>query len=283
MTIREALERAAATARQKASDATAWDARVLLAHAVGRGGPLSLDLRQEVDPEAAARFEALWARRVAGVPAQHLLGEWDFFGRPFSIDGRALIPRPETEGLVAAALAEASGARRVLDAGTGSGILGITWLLERPDARAVALDISLAALALARANARRHGVAERLSLFAGDWLSALSGSRFELILANPPYLSATEEPHLSATVRDHEPRRALYAGSDGLEAIRHLLDALPRFLVPAGYFIFELGFGQADAVAREIRSRPAWEFVRIDPDLAAIPRVAVARARSIAA
>lgn len=282
MTIKEALERAAATARLSGSDATAWDARVLLAHAIGRGGPLSLDVRQELEQEGAARFELLWVRRVRGVPPQHLIGEWDFFGRSFHVDGRALIPRPETEGLIAAALAESPAATQVLDAGTGSGILGITWLLERPGARAVGLDVSLEALALARANARRHGVSNRLALLAGDWLSALSERRFELILANPPYLSATEEPQLSPTVREHEPRSALYAGRDGLEAIRHLLDTLPAFLVPAGYFIFELGFGQGDTVASEIRARPAWEFVRIDQDLASIPRVAIARARSIA-
>ena len=281
MTVREALEAAALRAREAGSDATAWDARILLAHTLGHGGPLSLDLRQELAAEPASRFEMLWSRRIGGAPVQHLIGEWDFYGRRFLVDARALIPRPETEGLITAALSEAADAPAVLDGGTGSGILGITWLLERPESRVVGLDVSLDALALARANARRHGVSDRLLLLAGDWLSALTGVRFHLALANPPYLSAGEEPSLSPTVRDHDPRRALYAGSDGLQAIRHLLDTLPGFLVPAGLFVFELGFGQADAVAREIRARVAWEFVRIEEDLASIPRVAIARARSI--
>lgn len=281
MTVREALEAAAFRAREADSDATAWDARVLLAHTLGHGGPLSLDLRQELAVEPASRFETLWSRRIGGAPVQHLIGEWDFYGRRFLVDGRALIPRPETEGLITAALSEVADAPAVLDGGTGSGILGITWLLERPESRVVGLDVSLDALALARANARRHGVSDRLHLMAGDWLSALAGVRFHLVLANPPYLSAGEESALSPTVREHEPRRALYAGTDGLQAIRHLLDTLPGFLVPAGLFVFELGFGQADAVAREIRARVAWEFVRIEEDLASIPRVAIVRARSI--
>jgi release factor glutamine methyltransferase len=281
LTIREALDAAARRAREAESDASAWDARVLLAHTLGYGGPLSLDLRQQLPPDAASRFDALWARRIRGAPVQHLIGEWDFYGRRFLVDARALIPRPETEGLIAAALREAPRAPLVLDGGTGSGILGITWLLERPESRVVALDVSLDALVLARANGLRHGVSGRLRLLAGDWLSALSGVRFDLAIANPPYLAAGEESGLAPTVRDHEPRRALYAGADGLAAIRHLLDTLPAYLVPAGLFVFELGFGQADAVAREIRARVAWEFVRIEEDLAAIPRVAIARARSM--
>lgn len=279
-TVREALEGARAIAAEAGSEATVWDARILLSHAIGRGGPLSLDPRQELSEGGCERFERFWAARVRGVPVQHLLGEWEFYGRRFLVDGRALIPRPETEGLIAAALREAPDARRVLDAGTGSGVLAITWLLERSASRAIAVDVSLEALVLAGANARQHGVHRRLGLLAGDWLSPLAEAGFELVLANPPYLSASEERNLSPSVRDHEPRHALYAGSDGLLAIRHLLDTLPWFLVPAGLFIFELGFGQAEAVAREVRSRVAWEFLRIEEDLASIPRVAIVRARS---
>ncbi len=280
MRIGERLSQAEARVRESGSDATAWDARLLLAHILATRNPLALDPRGELPPEAAARFETLWERRLAGVPVQHLLGEWDFYGRSFSVDSRALVPRPETEILIAAALREAPEARQVLDAGTGSGILAITWLLERPEARALALDASLEALALARANAARHGVLERVSLVSSDWVSALGEKPFDLALANPPYLSAADEPSLSSTVRDHEPRRALYAGRDGLQAIGHLLDALPRLLRPAGLFVFEFGFGQAEAVKREIRSRVVWEFVRVEADLNGIPRVAVARRRA---
>ena len=164
-----------------------------------------------------ARFTGLWDKRLAGVPVQHLIGEWDFYGRPFRVDGRALVPRPETEILLEQALKEAPDARRVLDAGTGSGIIAITYLLEQPQARAVALDISLDALALARENAARHGVLDRLALVASDWLSALAAAPFDVILSNPPYLAVGESPHLPPTVRDHDPRRALFAGDDGLD------------------------------------------------------------------
>ncbi len=227
MTIRELLENAANGAIAAGSDASLWDARLLLAHALGGLSPLALDLRQSPDAGHAARFLSLWEKRLTGVPVQHLIGEWDFYGRAFRVDSRALVPRPETEILVEQALREAPEARRVLDAGTGSGIIAITFLLERPESRAVALDISLDALALARQNARAHDVLPRLSLVASDWLTALGPTDFDLVLSNPPYLTLGEAPHLPPTVRDHDPRRALFAGDDGLAAIRQLLAAVP--------------------------------------------------------
>ena len=172
---------------------------------------------------------------------------------------------------------EAPDARRVLDAGTGSGIIGITYLLERPKATAVALDISVDALALARQNAAQHGVLSRLSLVASDWLSALAPSPFDVILSNPPYLAIGESPHLPPTVRDHDPRRALFAGDDGMVAIRHLLATLPPFLEPGGVLVFEMGFGQSEAVRSEILARPVWRFVRVEPDLEGIPRICIVR------
>ena len=283
MTVREVLNAAARLARDSGAEATEWDARVLLAHAMGAAGPLALDPTVEAAPAKQSLFEALWSRRLSGVPVQHLLGEWGFYGRPFTVDGRALVPRPETELLVTAALTEAPGARRILDAGTGSGILAVTLLLERPRALAVGLDSSVEALALAGENARRHGVSGRLALVGSDWLSALARygvlprGGFDLAVSNPPYLADSDRPGLSPTVRDHDPSRALFAGEDGLTAIRHLLDTLPGYLRPGAPFLFEIGWGQAGDVEREILSRPAWSFARIEPDLAGIPRVAVAR------
>jgi release factor glutamine methyltransferase len=159
----------------------------------------------------------------------------------------------------------------------------VTYLLERPEARGVALDISLDALALARENATRHGVLPRIDLLASDWLSALSPVPFDVLLSNPPYLSLGEAPHLPPTVRDHDPRRALFAGQDGLEAIRHLLETAPKFVASGAPLVFEIGFGQAAAVQAEVRRRPAWEFLRIVPDLEGIPRVALARRTAAAA
>jgi len=282
MTTGELLKDAAERAVAAGSDATVWDARLLLAHALGGVSPLALDPRQTLELAPAGRFERLWDKRLSGVPVQHLIGEWDFYGRPFRVDGRALVPRPETEVLVEESLRETSGARRVLDAGTGSGIIAITFLLERPEATVVALDVSVDALALARQNAERHGVLSRLSLIASDWLSALGPAKFDAVLSNPPYLAIGESPSLPPTVRDHDPRRALFAGTDGLAAIRQLLASLPAVLAPGGTLVFEIGFGQAEAVRSEILSRPVWRFVKIVPDLEGIPRICVARLESAA-
>jgi len=278
VTIAERLSDAQSRARRAGSDATGWDARLLLAHAVGHDKPLALDPRGDVPAGAASRFEELWERRLSGMPVQHLLGEWDFFGRPFLVDSRALVPRPETELLIETALAEAPKARRVLDLGTGTGVLAVTWLVERTDSRAVALDVSLEALALARANAVRHAVITRLDLLAGDWTSALpTGPLFDLAVSNPPYLALSEAGDLSTTVRDHDPARALFAGADGLDAIRRLLDEAPAHLESGAPFLFEIGSGQADTVACEVASRASWRLDRIVPDLAGIPRVVVLR------
>jgi release factor glutamine methyltransferase len=277
MNVSELLKAAEQSANENAAEASPWDARLLLAHALGGRNPLSLDARQELEERDEAKFRALWARRVAGEPVQHLLGEWDFYGRPFRVDRRALIPRPETEVLAAAALAEAPGSRRAIDLGTGSGVLAITYLLEKPEARAVAVDASLEALALSRTNAARHGVLPRLSLAAADWVSSIGRARFDLAVSNPPYLARSERTALPKTVRDHDPDRALFAGEDALAAIRHLLNELPRLLERDALFLFEIGYGQSEPVSREIAGRPQWRFVRIDPDLNGIPRVAVAR------
>lgn len=276
ITARELLEGAAELARTSGSDATPWDARILLAHALGFRNPLSVDPSAAIGPQTGERFRNFWERRLRGVPVQYVLGEWDFFGRPFRADSRALVPRPETETLVEIALGRAPVAGTILDAGTGSGILAITLLLERPQARAVAVDASLDALALARENAGRHGVTGRLRLVGSDWLSAIGDLRFDLAVSNPPYLSLSEADSLAPSVREHEPAIALFSGPEGLSSIQSLLDALPRVLGPGAPFLCEIGYGHARAVQKEISARPAWEFERIVPDDAGIPRVVVA-------
>jgi release factor glutamine methyltransferase len=277
VTVQEILASAQELDRPPGVDPTTWDSRILLAHSVGHRNPLALDPRSEIPEAAAARFQLLWRERLSGVPVQHLVGEWDFFGRPFRVDPRALVPRPETELLIETALAAAPGAARVIDLGTGSGILAVTWLVERPGSRAVALDASTDALALARENATRHRVASRLDLVASDWTAAISqGARFDLAISNPPYLATSEAAGLSPTVRDHDPARALFAGEDGLDAVRRLLDGLPAFLSRGAPFVFEIGAGQSPAVEREIARRHGWRLDRIVPDLAGIPRAVVA-------
>jgi release factor glutamine methyltransferase len=276
--VQSVLKAAESVARENAAEATLWEARLLLAHSAGHGRPLALDPREELPAEVESLFRRLWERRVSGVPVQHLVGEWDFFGRPFIVDGRALVPRPETELLVETALREAPDAKRVLDLGTGSGVIGVTWLLERPGSRVVAVDASIGAVALASENARRHGVTSRLELCASDWTSAIAdGARFDVALSNPPYLASGDAPGLSPTVRDHDPAAALFSGEDGLDAIRRLLEILPRHVAPGRPFVFEIGAGQAASVEQEVAARPAWRLERIVADLAGIPRIAVAR------
>jgi HemK-like putative methylase len=138
------------------------------------------------------------------------------------------------------------------------------------------------ALALTRENTRRHGVGSRLDIVASDWLSAVEGPPFELVMANPPYLTLSGAVDLSATVREHEPERALFSGEDGLAAIRHLLDEVPRHLTPGAPFLFEFGYGQDELVKHEVRRRAQWLLVGVEPDLAGIPRVAIARKRNAA-
>lgn len=253
-----------------------YEAEELLARAAARPRAWFLGRRAEpADASARAAFEALVARRAAGEPLQYLLGEWEFLGRTFRVDPRALIPRLETEGIVEAARVAAPFARALADLGTGSGILAVTLALERPLSRVLAIDRSPSALALAMENARRHGVAERVRAVASDWLSALRPRPlFDLAVANPPYVPVADAPHLSKTVSDFEPPLALYGGGDGLEPMRALLAGLGVFLRPGAPFVFELGYGQARDVSALLEASGTFRLVDIRLDAAGIPRTA---------
>ena len=253
----------------------------LLARAAGRPRSWFLTRRREpAPPGEAASFRSLVERRAAGEPLQYLLGEWEFHGRTFRVDPRALIPRGETEGIVDVAREAAPGAKRILDAGTGSGILAVTFALEWPLSRVVALDRSLDALALARENARAFGVESRVAFAASDWLTAFAPRRppgpFALVVANPPYVPLADAPHLDKTVSDHEPGLAIYGGEDGLDPLRLLLASLKPFLPPGAPFIFEFGYGQASAVTDLIECSGAFELSAVRLDAAGIPRTATA-------
>lgn len=258
-----------------------FEAEELLASAAGR--PRSWFLarrREEAGGDDEARFRALVARRAAGEPLQYLLGEWEFLGRTFRVDPRALIPRRETEAIVEMARDAAPSARSVLDAGTGSGILAVSIALERPAARVVAVDRSEAALALARSNAVLHGVSARVSFVASDWLSGLAPRPlFDLAVANPPYVPRVDAPHVEKTVSDHEPHLALFGGDDGLDAVRVLLGELPARLLPGAPFLFEIGYGQAREASGLVEASPAFLLEDVRLDAAGIPRTVVARRR----
>jgi release factor glutamine methyltransferase len=268
----------AARARLSGRDHAPFEAEELLARAAARPRAwFHARRRERSDAASASAFETLVERRAAGEPLQYLLGEWEFLGRTFGVDPRALIPRGETEAIVEEARRAAPDAVRLADLGTGSGVLAVSLALERPRARVLALDRSPAALALAAANARRHGVAGRVRLAASDWLSALgAGARFDLVVANPPYVPLSDRPHLSKTVSEHEPGLALYGGDDGLDPLRAILAALPAFLERDAPFVFEFGYSQANDVSALVEAAPGFRLERVRLDAAGIPRTATA-------
>lgn len=249
-----------------------------LAELALHAGPAEVFARKHAPlaPAEAAAFERLLALRVARVPFARLAGEREFWSLPFRLNAATLVPRPESETLVEAALArvrDRSARLRVLDLGTGSGCLLLALLGELPRATGLGVDAMPAALACARANAARLGLARRARWRRGDWGKGLAG-RFDVVLANPPYVSEREWRTLEPEVRRHDPRRALVAGRDGLAAYRRILPRLPRLLGRAGFACLEIGWRQAGAV-RALARRAGLRVAEIRPDLAGRPRCVV--------
>lgn len=232
---------------------------------------------QPVDAGIAARFATLLARRAAGEPMAYLLGRREFYGRSFAVDERVLIPRPETELLVEIALAadlpvEAS----VLDIGTGSGCIALTLAAERPRWRVQATDLSLGALACARANARGLGLSDRVAFVAADLAAPIVLAGMDLVVANPPYIDPLEPALIALDVRTYEPHLALFAGESGLATLARLF-GLAEGLHAGALLACEIGFGQLDAVLDLASARPALELVEVRRDLADIARDVVFR------
>jgi release factor glutamine methyltransferase len=256
------------------------DARALLAHVSGQRREWLLAHEDEPAPEAiAATFHALAERRRRGEPLAYLVGHREFYGRPFTVTPAVLIPRPETELLVEAALARlpASGAAvRVLDLGTGSGAIAVSLALARPDATVWATDLSPAALAVAQHNAHALG-ASNIHWLMGDWWQALPthAAAFDCVVANPPYI-ATHDGHLQTPALQHEPRAALASGQDGLDALQRIIGNAPPWLRTGGWLMLEHGFAQGPAV-RAALNNPAWQDVETLVDLPGHERVTVAR------
>lgn len=269
--VAEAASEAAAVLAAAGVAEPRADAEVLLAHVLGcaRGALLARG-RSTLAPAAAARFERLVAARRRRRPLWHLLGRREFWSLDVVVDARVLTPRPETELLVEQALRLAPAGGLVVDAGTGSGAVAVAIARERPDLRVLALDVDGDALAVAAANRRR--LAPAVALLRASWLSALAPASADVVVANPPYVPDGAIAGLAPEVRDYEPRRALAAGPDGLREIGRLVAEAAGVLVPGGWLVFEIGWGQADA-ARALCTGPAWEpDAAVDPDLAGIPR-----------
>lgn len=259
-------------ARLLAQFVLGWDAVRFLA-----------DARRADSPDFAARYDALVERRARREPLAYITGSQEFWNLTFEVSPAVLIPRPETEGIVEAALKEfpdADAPLRMADVCTGSGCLAVALARERGNGTMTATDISADALAIAKRNASRHGVQARVRFLETDLLRDAPGP-FDLIVANPPYVPDGDRETMQPEVRDYEPALALFAGADGLTIVRRLLEQAPARLAPGGLLIFEFGFGQADDVEHLIATTPGLTMTRVENDLQHIPRVAVCRSSGL--
>jgi release factor glutamine methyltransferase len=222
------------------------------------------------------RFRTLVNRRLTGEPIQYITGETEFYGLPFRVMPDVLIPRPETEHLVEKVLALAVNlpAPHIVDIGTGSGVIAVALADHLPDAQITAIDLSVSALVIARENAKNNGVA--LRFLEGDLLAPVAFEKFEIIVSNPPYVPTADRDQLSVEVRDFEPALALFAGDDGLDIYRRLIPAAFHALIPGGFVVLEIGFGQSPAITN-LLAASGFEKIEFLPDLQGIPRVASAQ------
>src|ERR1700759_5622857 len=255
--------------------ASTREARLLLGHVLGLSEARVIARQEtEVPPEAEGRFRDLLARRLAGEPVAYLTGERELWGRPFAVDSRVLIPRPETEHIIEVALQERLPERPwILDVGTGSGILAVTLALEIPGSRAVATDLSPGALAVAAKNAQRLGA--RVSLVNTDLAAGLDLSRFDLVVSNPPYVDRSEIPEMSVEVHGFEPSLALFPPGDGDSLYPRLFAQCSGLRSGVGLAV-EIGRGQLAAIRRHAEGS-GLEIAEVREDYAGIPRTVLLR------
>jgi release factor glutamine methyltransferase len=270
-----------AEARQRIPAA---EARLLLGHLLGKTTAW-LEAHRDEPVAVADEYSALVGRRAAGEPVAYLIGVREFYGRDFAVTPDVLIPRPETELLVDIAKTKfaaggttpakvgAGETAQILDLGTGSGCLAVTLVLELPGARVMAVDVSPAALEIARTNAARLGA--QVEFIESDWFAALSSRRFDLIVANPPYVAAGD-PHLSEGDLCFEPPGALTDHADGLAAIRRIVADAPHWLAAGGWLLFEHGYDQG-TVVRELLDAAGFTEIEQHCDLAGIVRASGGR------
>lgn len=286
MTWRQLLDEAAADVGDR------LEARRIVEHAAGLpAGRLFGHLDETAPTVAAEQVHAMAARRRSGEPLQHVVGRWGFRGLDVAVDGRALVPRPETELLVDVALSEwdriaggdtAAAFRLVADLGTGSGVIALSLAAEREGLEVFAVDRSAAALSLARENlgTLAEHVRTRVCLLQGDWFEALPArlvGQFALVVSNPPYVAADEWRRLEPVVRDHDPYDALVAGATGLEAVERLVSEAPRWLAPAGALVVEIAPHQRAAVLAQVERDVRYSSATVTTDLAGRPRILLAR------
>jgi release factor glutamine methyltransferase len=254
------------------------DAEMLVLHLVQRDRTfLIANPLANLSAEGAVRYYALVERRLGGEPIQYIIGETEFYGLPFRVNRHVLIPRPETEHLVEKVISLAAHCERprIVDVGTGSGAIAVALAHKLPAVSMTAIDVSAAALAVARGNAERNGVASRIRFLDGDLLAPVAGEKFEIVVSNPPYVAERDRGSLSVEVRDYEPSLALFAGS-GLDIYRRLIPEARAVLVAGGFLALEIGYGQDSAVAG-LLAEAGFEQIEFTADLQGIPRVATGR------
>jgi release factor glutamine methyltransferase len=263
------------------------DARVLIGHALGLDHTgLVAAANRQISDLTASQIERFAARRLAREPVARIIGEREFWGLPLTVTPDVLVPRPETETVVELALdrLDRAGPRarplRIADLGTGSGAILLALLSELPDARAIGTDTDVRALTVARTNAARRGLAARAAFSACDFGAALAGP-FDLVVANPPYIASAEIATLEPEVREHDPRRALDGGADGLSAYRALAADAARLLGAAGHLVLEIGAGQEQAVTNLLEAG-GLAMAATRPDLSSTIRALAARPASVA-
>ena len=279
MTVLELIQNTTAFLQRKGVESPRLSIEYLLAEALGkRRLDLYLDYDQRLPEQILEPLRDKVRRRSEGEPLQHLLGSWEFYGRRFKTDRRALIPRPETERLAELMLkqipVETSSGARLADIGTGSGVLAITLALERPGLEVVATDISADTLALARENGRAHGIDGRIKWLQTDLLSGVD-TDFDFLVTNLPYIPTAEMATLPREVR-HDPPLALDGGADGLDVIRRFIEEAPSHLKPGAGVLLEIGISQASGVA-DILQQQKYRDISVEKDYQGVERFVSAR------
>ena len=275
MTVQTALLQGTNLLEEAAVGAPRLTAEVLLAHAMRRERVyLFAHPEQELREVEWLHYGRYLHERLQGKPTQYITKRQEFYGREFRVSPEVLIPRPETEHIVEAALPLARESRRILDVGAGSGALAVTLQLET-GVETVATEISAAAALVAADNASRLGA--RVAVVVCDLMEAIAAGSADLIVSNPPYVPMGEREGMQREVRDWEPAVALFGGATGLEIYERIVSDARRVLRPGGHLVMELGFGSCERVRELLRG---WEAVRVEPDLAGIPRVILGQAET---
>jgi release factor glutamine methyltransferase len=269
---------------QKGLEHPRLDAEVLLAHAVGckRIDLYGIRFGDVATPEQRQKYRELIQKRLEGCPVAYLVCSKEFFGLAFTVNPAVLIPRPDTEHVVmeCTALAKPLPAPRIVDVGAGSGNIAVTLARELRNAQVTAIDRSADALAAARQNAAKHGVAERIRFVEGDLFGALPpAEQFDFVVSNPPYIPHDDIAKLPIGVRQYEPHAALDGGPDGFAVFQRLIEAARARLVPGGWLIVEIGAPQEESARQRIQALPEYELSPTVRDYSGHPRVLKARRR----